>query len=308
MKSLPPDLNETYARALDKIEQRDKLVARRALSFLCSAGRPPSLAELAEAAIIEPGMESMDPELRWFPQDLLHIIGSLIIYTAEDDIIMLAHHSVKEYLESDYIRARVPDFYFTPSSSHVDIATTCLTYLLLSDFSSGQARTQEDFIKHAADYPLLLYASRYWPLHAQPLLSTSPTLLMLANKLLDPSETPNFRFWLVIMTMQGHFSFSQSSLSRAPVTAASTAASLRSPSSNTHTSLKPRKPKTYFSFFKDTSSLTPLYYAASFGLAPVVESLIRAGADINKPGGMFGGTPLHAAGKYTLMNWGSVAL
>ena len=40
---------------------------------------------------------------------------------------------------------------------------------------------------------------------------------------------------------------------------------------------------------------TSLYYAASFGLAEIVEALIGTGAELNAPGSRFGGTALHAA-------------
>src|SRR5205823_3020122 len=40
---------------------------------------------------------------------------------------------------------------------------------------------------------------------------------------------------------------------------------------------------------------TSLYYAASFGLAEIVEALINTGAELNAPGSRFGGTALHAA-------------
>lgn len=40
---------------------------------------------------------------------------------------------------------------------------------------------------------------------------------------------------------------------------------------------------------------TPLYYSASFGLAEMVENLIKSGVDLNAPGSRFGGTALHAA-------------
>ena len=43
------------------------------------------------------------------------------------------------------------------------------------------------------------------------------------------------------------------------------------------------------------SHATPLYYAASFGLAEMVDLLIKDGADVNAPGGRFHGRPLHTA-------------
>ena len=279
LKRLPRDINETYARSLDKIEDHDREVARRALSWLCQAAEPPTLSELAEAAIIEPGMTTLDPDMRWFPQDLLDIIGGLISYSAEDDIITLAHHSVKEYLESDAILARNPFFHITPKMSNHSIATTCLTYLLLSEFSeAGDSQTLDIRFE---DYPLLLYSSRYWPYHAKPHLESSPEILNLAGALLHPSRTPNFRHWAESMIIQGRFSFRPTIDSRSPRRVEAKIGITRT---NTQSLTGLCLPK-----------LTPLYYAASFGLTPIVEQLLASGVNPNEPGGVFGGTPLHAA-------------
>ena len=58
-----------------------------------------------------------------------------------------------------------------------------------------------------------------------------------------------------------------------------------------------------FGWDKYPRHATPLYYAASFGLAFVVENLKRKKIDLNAPGSRFGGTALHGA---TLRNHVSI--
>ena len=232
--------------------------------WLAFSARPLKLAELAEAVIVEPGISVIDPEARWNPIDLLSVIGSLIIYSKEDGIT-LAHHSIKDYLLSTSFPMKSSAFSLNGITSNIQIAETCLTYLLVEDFSSGACfqehssmeatyKIMDNFRQRCKDYPLLRYASSYWPFHAREYLESTSTLQDLAYTLMNPARTGNFWAWLECFVSQGYFG--------------------------------PRKlPPT----------LTPLYFAASLGLATIVSQLVESGVDINAPGGMYGGTPLHAA-------------
>ena len=269
---LPRDLNETYARILKSIREPDQEVASKALMWLAHGPRSLELSELAEAAIVEPGMISLDPEARWQPLDLIHVIGSLVIYSAENNRVSLAHHSVKEYLESTYVEKNVPIFYIPPRKASIEMAKTCLTYLLMKDFESGPTYNLDKYYVRISAYPLLHYAARFWPFHARSCLSQSQENLELACKLVHPSGHSNFRSWLEAMISPGYFDFSWLDKSPWPVT-----------------SSYPTR------FMMLPQNLTPLYYAASFGLYEVVQDLLGRGVDINAQGGLYRGTALHAA-------------
>ena len=240
--------------------------------WLAHAPRVLQLSELTEAAIVQPGMTSLDPEARWQHQDLLHVIGSLVIYSAEDNVISLAHHSVKEYLESTHVEKNAPLFHFTSAKASIEMAKTCLTYLMMENFKSGPTYKFEKYMARVEEYPLLQYAARFWPFHARSYLKESQETLDMACALLDPTRHSNFMSWLEVMISPGYFDFDW--LSNASKAVEST----------------------YPSGFKMVPKhLTPLYYAASFGLYEVVKYLLEKWVDIDERGGLYSGTALHAA-------------
>ena len=271
LTSLPKDLYETYERMCAAIQESDRAVASKALTCLSQAARPLFLSELAEAAIMEPDMQAMDQDARWQPEDLLEVLGSMIVYTAADNVVVLSHHSVKEYLASEVCRICTPDFHRTDPDREVWMARTCLTYLLMTDFAAGALYQANELAKRVDSYPFLAFAARYWPLYACNLLSTSSEVLSLACALLHPSRTPNFWAWLEAMICQGYFDYSDKAM---------------------------RSQDLFHGFVmcgRYPRSLTPLYYAASYGLFEVAQYLLRSGVDIDEKGGIHGGTALHAA-------------
>ena len=266
---LPSTLEETYERICINIHEPDRIIASRALSFLLVSPRPFTLLELAEAVIVEPEMTRLDLEGRWFPDDLLEVLGSLVVHDSSNDIVTLAHHSVKEYLSSDRCKTNTPLFFTPRIDAQVQITRTCLTYLLMEDFAGGATTTSEAVAQRCTQYPLLRYAARFWPFHARTAMARSPEVIQQVYALFAPARTPNFWAWLDILINLGYFSYHGPNLMPADDT------------------LKRAR--------RCPGTLTPLYYAASFGLDDAVTHLLDAGVDINKRGGMYGGTALHAA-------------
>ena len=254
LNHLPPSLDTTYERILSRVKPIDYTVARRALTWLAFAARPLKVDELTEAIVVENGSTTIDPEARWRPQDLLSFISSLVIYPNQNGTISLAHHSIKEYLLSTQLAQQAPHFHLTESTSNVEIATTCLTYLLMEDFASGATFDKALYLQRHKRHPLFDYASRQWPSHARKYLHSSPTLQNLAYTLLRPTRPPQFQSWLECLVSRFRYSFQ-------PI----------------------------------PENLTPLYYAASFDLVEIVKRLLDAGAWVDEPGSMYGGTPLHGA-------------
>ena len=270
LDTLPKDINETYDRICNNIQESDRAVASRALLCLAQAARPLLLSEVSEAALIDVDTMEIDAETRWYPEDLLEVLGSLIIHDPSDNVTVLAHHSVKEYLTSDQCKLNAPQFHVSVGQSEAWMARITLKYLLMKDFADGAVDRPELLLERFNAYPFLRYAARYWPLHARGLLCDSPELLSLSCTLLHPARTPNFWSWIEAVITQGYFWFTP----------------------------KPERPNELLaptSFQRYPKTLTPLYYAASYGLYEVVEHLVEAGVDVNKRGGRFGGTALHAA-------------
>ncbi|KAL8793896.1 MAG: hypothetical protein Q9195_003515 [Heterodermia aff. obscurata] len=190
---LPPDLDSTYDDILLRINQTDKLYLKRALQFVAFSARPMTLAEVAEAIIIENDISEVDEDSRLQqPQDLLEIGKSLFVasYTELHDkkILELSHYSVKEYLVSERIRSGpASEFALDKTIADIHIAQCCLTYLGMDIFErEWQAFDEKTWYHHESPndslvteflvrrhrerletYPFLAYAAKKCFIHCK---------------------------------------------------------------------------------------------------------------------------------------------
>lgn len=176
LKRLPKDLEETYGRMLQKIEQQHKTEeALTILRWLAYSARPLTIAEVAELVafdIHDPGVSPEDdtfriefnPEDR-FPQarSVLKLVSGLV--SCEDDdivppmsIIKFAHFSVLEYLQGNNIS--LPTFRLDPFRGNRLILKCCLAYISHYERARQQATL-------STPYPLLVYALVRWRRHAE---------------------------------------------------------------------------------------------------------------------------------------------
>ena len=106
LQSLSLGLNETYDRILHSIDDCDHVYVFRILRWLIGADRPLSVKELAEAIALNPNKAVLDlSERLMIPEDVFDLYGSLI-RVDENNHIVLAHLSVKEYLLSTHLAAK----------------------------------------------------------------------------------------------------------------------------------------------------------------------------------------------------------
>lgn len=176
LKRLPKDLEETYGRMLQKIEQQHKTEeALTILRWLAYSARPLTIAEVAELVafdIYDPDVSPEDdtfriefnPEDR-FPQarSVLKLVSGLV--SCEDDdsvppmsIIKFAHFSVLEYLRGNNVS--LPTFRLDPFRGNRLILKCCLAYISHYERARQQATL-------STPYPLLVYALVRWRRHAE---------------------------------------------------------------------------------------------------------------------------------------------
>ncbi|SCO12213.1 uncharacterized protein FFB20_13963 [Fusarium fujikuroi] len=199
LNNLPKDIYEVYQKILLSIPEADILLARESLFFLSVALRPLTIQELAEAAVLEDYKPRIDEECRLpEPMVLLEICQGLVDYDAATGVVTLAHSSVRAYITSSFTReGEVGYFSYDISGIHASIANRCLSYLLLGHFQDGCC-THDELEKKFEDYPLLRYASQYWPHHAKLTdrggrHETSALTLCLSHK---KAGGGNFSFWV----------------------------------------------------------------------------------------------------------------
>ncbi|KAF5597611.1 ankyrin repeat-containing protein [Fusarium subglutinans] len=199
LDNLPKDIYEVYERILLSIPEADILLARESLFFLSVALRPLTIQELAEAAVLEDYKRRIDEECRLpEPMVLLEICQGLIDYDAATSVVTLSHSSVRAYITSSITReGEIGYFSYDISGIHADIAHKCLSYLLLESFQDGCC-TNEELERKFRDYPLLRYASQYWPHHERLTdrhgrHETSALAFCLSHK---KAGGGNFNFWV----------------------------------------------------------------------------------------------------------------
>jgi ankyrin repeat protein len=203
LSSLPPSLDETYSRILERIEQDEKPHVRRILQWLCFSKRPLRLEEILCIYNIGDNVQPpFNPRNDLFkPEDIFDIclgLLSLVEVEAMGDhewrffdydttlhIVQLAHFSVKEYLLS----ARALAWSLDEQLSHVSILKASSAYYLHFITLDGiDILSMKDLVMK---YSLAEYAASYTSKHLNDLVPREhPDLLPSLSLLLDPCAFP----------------------------------------------------------------------------------------------------------------------
>ncbi|KAK1754032.1 hypothetical protein QBC47DRAFT_414936 [Echria macrotheca] len=204
LDTLPKTLDETYERIIRDMTPSDREAAMSILTWMVYSQQTLTLEEAAEAAIIRPGPEPINPDDRLFePSEVLRICRALILVADEDItclvesvedmsgsdesmfeadkfvdiqrlVVRFAHFSVQEYLVS----GRSEMFSSWCPSPHGYIADCCISSLcrLELETSADQA---------LADNALIRYAAGNWNKHLShvegPLALINKAILLLSN-------------------------------------------------------------------------------------------------------------------------------
>ncbi|KAK2789888.1 hypothetical protein FQN52_005851 [Onygenales sp. PD_12] len=255
LRSLPKTLDATYDRMLNSIEDEYRDQAFLALQWLAYSVRPLTVAELAEAIVINPrDIPPFDFEDRLFnPTQILRYLPGLATVTSPQwhfegkNEIKLAHASVKEYLTSPRIaEGPAKRFHISGPSANLLIAETCLSYHL---YASANLLYNENTV---LEYPLGEYAARYWGHHAA---------------LIDPGSwnAELDRLCSEIFGQRGNGFLNMIRVADPDRDAWKSA-----------------------DYGKVVEDLAPrIYYAAASGVSQAVGMLLDLGAEVNKPGGRY---------------------
>ena len=257
LNDLPRSLDETYDRILLGIARERQGYARRLFQCLAVSIRPLRVEELAEVVAIQFDAGAVpNYDANWRPENseeaVLSSCSSLITFVDVDgsQVVQFSHFSVKEYLLSERLAnadQHLSQFHILPRLAHTTLAQTSLSVLLALD-NQVDAETIRNF-------PLALYAARYWVDHAR--FDNASSTIKAAMKCLFDASMPHFVTWTRIYDIDYPF---------LDIT--------------THPTLP---------------DACPLYYAILCGFRGLVEHLVVARPqDINARGG-YHSTPLHAA-------------
>ena len=132
--------------------------------------RPMTVAELAQAVVVEIGAHEADEDAAFHnPEDLLALCYPLITVSPHTGLLGFVHYSVQEFLLSNRLsnkESTIRSFALNEKSGHAEIAQVCLSFINLNDFLPGPCTTYEKFRARMEQHPFLNYAADFWPHHA----------------------------------------------------------------------------------------------------------------------------------------------
>jgi ankyrin repeat protein len=135
LQDLPKDLDETYARLLQRLSRsKSQVLIRRMFECILAARRPLTMDELCE------GMAFTFEDRYWdaekIPMNNLDVIstyGGLVICDEKTRAIQFAHYTVQQYLLDD----RVYQLNMADANAH--LGEVCIAYLWFEDFNTQVA-------------------------------------------------------------------------------------------------------------------------------------------------------------------------
>ncbi|TGO07453.1 hypothetical protein BTUL_0275g00150 [Botrytis tulipae] len=142
---------------VEKQQEEDSQLAKRALSYIFCARRPLNVKELLHVLAVE--VEDTELDETAFPETeiLLIISAGLIRIDEKSGTVGLVHYTLQEYLERNREKL-LPD-------PEVEIARACLTYLSFDVFGGGPCSNGEGLHQRLQVYEFLDYASHNWGSH-----------------------------------------------------------------------------------------------------------------------------------------------
>jgi ankyrin repeat protein len=165
LESLPPDLNSTYQRILQRLIANNlyrQKIAQRTLMWLLYTNRKLSSSELCQAISVNLGDDDLDEESIPSEEEVLKCCSSLIRLSPSG--FELAHFTVREFLIhiDPKQTPELAPFFMDRANSRLELANTCLTYLNFKPFRKGKADNAEEWHRMHQKYTLKLHAVELW--------------------------------------------------------------------------------------------------------------------------------------------------
>ncbi|KAH7148231.1 ankyrin repeat-containing domain protein [Dactylonectria macrodidyma] len=177
LKALPRNLERTFEQTFSKLQEEDRILAKRILQFIMLASTPLDLSELVEGIAVTPDATSLDDVRRnklGNYRDVFEICGSLIRESQSTGKIELAHYSVYQFLKSPVLEgSRQNILYLDDADGNVELLQACTRYLSIDGVCTTglpaeveQALGDEDTYFSPdmfANTPFLEHAVSNWP-------------------------------------------------------------------------------------------------------------------------------------------------
>jgi len=134
LADMPKDLNEIYDRCLTRISRQHNRFAQKILPWVCVAIRPFKVSQLREALAIDSATGCLNPDNMPSGQELLKCCSNLIIRDSNDQVL-LAHYSVRQFLEDRKPDARLFPTGLELSAAGLELGKLCVAHLTSPNYT-----------------------------------------------------------------------------------------------------------------------------------------------------------------------------
>ncbi|KAI7774252.1 hypothetical protein LA080_009029 [Diaporthe eres] len=287
LDSLPADMNQMYTDLLHEHSRRSGVpdaIQRLILQWVTHTTRPLRLLEIAEMIHVTYN-NGTDRDIG-STKDLVRAACGPLLEILPDETVCVIHHSFTEYLKGT-TRSPEDDGYpvLLFGETHASLGSACLIYLLSGVFDEVEKAQDTKDIKLKLKYPFLAYALNNWHVHVARSTAAghdqTDVNLVLEKLMRDPDSVETW-------TKLQWFTMGNADSGITPLHVAGTHGLtayarhlLMSPEVNVDA--------------VDVHGKTPLWWAASSGMADMVQVLIDAGANPDQEETNGGRKPLHEA-------------
>ncbi|KAK8064209.1 hypothetical protein PG996_008861 [Apiospora saccharicola] len=204
LKSLPPTLDETYIRILQRIPPRKARMVGLALNCIAHSRSPLTMTQLRELLSIPKAGKPLKFDDIIHESAITKHCSSLLRKTRDGSFLEFSHFSVLEFLGGDRTKASNLDkFHVSKSYFEELMAIEYLKYLQLGNFNESPSNMGDmDHLKNLKEredrYPLYSLAARDWLFYASAHWE-HPEVMSLAKSLFSPSKTNAFTSWVAYL-------------------------------------------------------------------------------------------------------------
>ncbi|KAJ0135112.1 Glutathione S-transferase psoE [Fusarium oxysporum f. sp. albedinis] len=144
LRSLPKDLEETFARALSRILFRQKKaeLVQKVFRWVAAAKRPLALDEIREAVSIDVGQPYLKTErlVREMSPIVLWCENLLQVTEEQPQSLQFAHSTIHDFITKGDLPIQLSDFHVDLEVADHFAGEICITYLHLNNFKTTVAR------------------------------------------------------------------------------------------------------------------------------------------------------------------------
>ncbi|KAF0315992.1 ankyrin repeat protein [Colletotrichum asianum] len=193
LRSLPPDLPETYLRILKRIPKAQQLHVQLTLDFIAYADFKLSIAQLREVLSVPANSSLLKASAVIREDAITRICSSLVRKSNDGNYLEFAHFSVKEFLMSEFLElSEFQMFSISKGRSHRVLATRCIEFLQLDNFNhlptptaDGISTMKQTNLQH----PFYSYAAQNWDWNWNEELE-SPDIIEMIHQIINESFRP----------------------------------------------------------------------------------------------------------------------